>query len=133
MVESESASYATQWKPVALIRISGNGAKCPVGALQWLGRAVSPLNCKPERVPVQSFFRRCLVTSKVTELLQSALLLSPPEREELADCLWASLDPPDGFADMTEEELVAELNRRAAELKADPGVGESWDEIRNVR
>jgi putative addiction module component (TIGR02574 family) len=73
------------------------------------------------------------MTPKVTELLTSALALSPAEREELADCLWSSLDPPDAFAGMTEEEWVAELNRRAAELKADPSLGVSWDEVRNMR
>jgi putative addiction module component (TIGR02574 family) len=73
------------------------------------------------------------MTPKVTELLTSALALSPAEREELADCLWSSLDPPDAFADMTEDEWVAELNRRAAELKADPSLGVSWDEVRDMR
>ena len=56
------------------------------------------------------------MTSKVTELLTSALALSPAEREELADCLWSSLDEPDAFGDLTEDELVAELDRRAAVL-----------------
>src|SRR6266404_4927585 len=67
------------------------------------------------------------MSPKVTELLTSALSLSPVEREELADCLWASLDPSDSLADMTEDEFVAELNRRAAELKSDPSQGVPWN------
>jgi putative addiction module component (TIGR02574 family) len=72
------------------------------------------------------------MTPKVTELLTSALTLSPSEREELADCLWFSLEPPDEFANLPEGEWVAELNRRAAELKADPDLGVSWDEVKNM-
>jgi putative addiction module component (TIGR02574 family) len=66
-------------------------------------------------------------------LLTAALALAPAEREELADSLWASLDPSDAYAGMTEDELVAELDRRAAELKADPTQGIPWDEVRNQR
>ena len=73
------------------------------------------------------------MTPRVTDLLTSALALSPSEREELADCLWASLDPSDTFAGTTEDELLAELDRRADELKADPGQGVAWDEVRNMR
>jgi putative addiction module component (TIGR02574 family) len=76
---------------------------------------------------------RRLMTQQVTDLLTAALALSPAEREELADSLWASLDPPDALAGMTEDELVAELDRRAAELKAEPGQGVPWDEVRNMR
>jgi putative addiction module component (TIGR02574 family) len=73
------------------------------------------------------------MTQKTTELLTHALSLSPAEREELADRLWASLDPSDQFAHMTEDEFVAELDRRAAELKADPSQGIAWDEVKNLR
>lgn len=73
------------------------------------------------------------MTSKLTELLTAALALSPAEREELADSLWSSLDPPDASDGMTEDEWIAELNRRAAELKANPSLGLSWDEVRNMR
>jgi putative addiction module component (TIGR02574 family) len=73
------------------------------------------------------------MTQKVTELLTSAMLLSPAEREELADHLWASLDPVDALAGVTEEEFATELRRRAAELKADPSSGVPWDEVRNMR
>jgi putative addiction module component (TIGR02574 family) len=73
------------------------------------------------------------MTPKVTEILTSALALSSAEREELADCLWSSLDAPEAFDHLTEDEFVAELNRRAAELKANPSLGVSWDEVRNMR
>jgi putative addiction module component (TIGR02574 family) len=73
------------------------------------------------------------MTPKVSELLRSALALSPAERESLADCLWASLDSTDGSAALTEDEWVAELNRRAAELRSDPSQGIPWDEVRNMR
>ena len=73
------------------------------------------------------------MTPKVAEILRSALALSLAEREELADCLWASLDPSDAFAGQTEEDWIAELERRAAELKADPSQGVAWDEVRDMR
>ncbi len=73
------------------------------------------------------------MTQQLADLLTAALALAPAEREQLADSLWASLDPPDAFAGMTEDELVAELDRRAAELKADPGQCVPWDEVRNMR
>ncbi len=73
------------------------------------------------------------MSPKVSELLTSALALSPAEREELADCLWSLVDASDAFAGMTEDEMIAELDRRAAELKADPGAGVPWDEVRNMR
>jgi len=73
------------------------------------------------------------MTQKVTELLASALELSPDEREELADCLWASVEMPDEHAGMSEEEFVAELERRARELKADQRLGVPWEEVKNRR
>jgi putative addiction module component (TIGR02574 family) len=73
------------------------------------------------------------MSPKLTELLTAAMALSANEREELADSLWASLDPPDAFAGMTEDEFATELNRRATELKSDPSLGASWDEVRDMR
>jgi putative addiction module component (TIGR02574 family) len=73
------------------------------------------------------------MSPKVTQLLTSALSLSAAEREELADGLWASLDPQDEFAGMTEDAFVAELDRRAAELRATPGAGVPWDEVQKMR
>jgi putative addiction module component (TIGR02574 family) len=73
------------------------------------------------------------MTAKVSELLTSALALSPAEREELADCLWSSLDPTDALAILTEDEWVAELDRRAAELKANLSLGVPWNEVQNMQ
>ena len=69
------------------------------------------------------------MTQKESEPLTSALVLSPSEREELADCLWDSLETTDACAGMTEAEFVAKLHRRAA----DPSLGVPWDEVRNMR
>ncbi|HEV3146845.1 MAG TPA: addiction module protein [Gemmataceae bacterium] len=73
------------------------------------------------------------MSEKVAELLKAALLLSPDERQELVECLEDSLDSPDLHDGMTEEEFVAELNRRAAELKADPSLGIPWEEVKKMR
>ncbi len=73
------------------------------------------------------------MTQKVSELLASALLLSPEEREELADCLWDSLEPPDPHADMTEDEFAAELERRHQEFQRDPSLGVPWEEVKRMR
>jgi putative addiction module component (TIGR02574 family) len=69
----------------------------------------------------------------VDVLLTSALELSPTEREELADRIWESLQPQDGFGGMSEDEFAAELDRRAAELRADPSQGVPWDEVQKMR
>jgi putative addiction module component (TIGR02574 family) len=73
------------------------------------------------------------MTPKVAELLRSALSLSAAEREFLAGCLWASVDPQNELAGMTEDAIVAELDRRAAELRAAPGAGVPADEVRKMR
>jgi putative addiction module component (TIGR02574 family) len=73
------------------------------------------------------------MTQKVSELLSSALRLSPSERQDLADSLWASLDQDDPYAGMTEDEFIAELDLRSAELQADPTAGMPWDEVRNLK
>ena len=72
------------------------------------------------------------MTQKASEVLMSALALTPQEREELADSLWASLDPQDPLSGMSETEWIAELNRRAAELKGDPKSGVRWDDVKNM-
>ena len=69
----------------------------------------------------------------IDTLLTSALKLSPAEREELADRIWDSLEPQDTFSDMTEDEFATELDRRAAELRADPSEGVPWDEVQKMR
>ena len=73
------------------------------------------------------------MSPQVAELLKSALALPPAEREQLADGLWASFDPPGDYGGLTEDEFAAELDRRAAELKAEPGHGIPWEEVQKMR
>jgi putative addiction module component (TIGR02574 family) len=56
--------------------------------------------------------------------------LTPAERIELAQDLWDSLDPAhvaDAFP-LTDEQR-AELDRRLAELDANPGLGRPWEDV----
>jgi putative addiction module component (TIGR02574 family) len=71
----------------------------------------------------------------VDELLTAALALSPAEREELADRLWDSLDPPPGsdLDRMTDDEFTAELDRRMAESDRDPSARVPWSQVRDMR
>ncbi len=59
--------------------------------------------------------------------------LSAGECLELVDLLWESAEPPDELEDMTEEEFAAELDRRGAELRADPSSGKKWEEVQKMR
>jgi putative addiction module component (TIGR02574 family) len=73
------------------------------------------------------------MTKETTELLAEALKLPETEREELADRLLESLDPPTSDIDqMTDEEFVAELDRRAVELRQNPELGIPWDEVKKM-
>lgn len=54
--------------------------------------------------------------------------LSTDERLELIAELWDSLDPRELPPPTTDE--LAELERRAAEARANPGAGRSWDEVK---
>jgi putative addiction module component (TIGR02574 family) len=73
------------------------------------------------------------MSEKVAELLKSAMLLSAEERQELAECLEDSLDAPDLHVGMTEEEFIAELNRRHEEFLRDPSVAIPWEEVKKMR
>ncbi len=71
------------------------------------------------------------MTTAAAELLAAALKLSPEEREDVAEELLHSLEPPESDIDrMTDEEFEAELNRRAEELRRDPSAGIPWEEAR---
>jgi putative addiction module component (TIGR02574 family) len=52
--------------------------------------------------------------------------LTPDERIELAEQLWDSLEPDAGAPD---EEQIAVLRRRRAELEADGDPGEPWEQV----
>ena len=57
--------------------------------------------------------------------------LSVAERIQLVEDLWDSIieDAPDDAFPISPE-LAAELDRRVAELKANPELGVPWDEVR---
>ncbi|HLW65157.1 MAG TPA: addiction module protein [Gemmataceae bacterium] len=73
------------------------------------------------------------MSEKVAELLKAALVLSLEERQELYECLEDSLDAPDLHEGMTEEEFIAELNRRHEEFLRDPSVAIPWEEVKKMR
>ena len=62
-------------------------------------------------------------------LLALALQLPLDERTLLAEKIWDSLPEEVRSADLTEEEK-AELDRRIAEMEANPDAGSSWEEVR---
>lgn len=74
------------------------------------------------------------MSSTVADLLAAALKLPPEERQELADRLLDSLDPPDtGIDPMTDAEFEAELKRRMEESDRDPTVRIPWEQVREMR
>jgi putative addiction module component (TIGR02574 family) len=70
------------------------------------------------------------VDPQTQAILQKALALPEAERELLVECLLESLDPPGEV--MTDEEFAAELDRRVAELDADPSKAIPWSEVRKM-
>ncbi|HEX4295772.1 MAG TPA: addiction module protein [Rhizomicrobium sp.] len=62
-----------------------------------------------------------------SEILDELRKLDPEERAELIEELWESVEEDDFF--LTDEQ-AAEIERRAAELEADPSIGIPWEEIR---
>lgn len=55
--------------------------------------------------------------------------LPVPERIQLVEDLWDSLPQQDANVPLTEAQL-AELDRRRAEMIADPSIGIPWDEAK---
>jgi putative addiction module component (TIGR02574 family) len=64
-------------------------------------------------------------------LLDQAQSLSVPERIELVEAIWDTI-PPDASLEALplSEEHRLELDRRLADLEADPHAGSSWAEVR---
>ncbi|HEY1375176.1 MAG TPA: addiction module protein [Gemmataceae bacterium] len=62
-------------------------------------------------------------------ILAAALTLPDAEREALVERLIESL-PHEDVDEMTDDELEAELDRRAAEYAQDPSVAIPWTEFR---
>ena len=74
------------------------------------------------------------MTQRATRLLADALQLPDADRAALTEQLLASFDPPPGEADpVADAAFLAELDRRAAELRADPNAGLAWDEVKKLR
>lgn len=70
------------------------------------------------------------MSQRTAELLRDVLGLSDEERASFTDELLASFDPGPGEADpLSDEELLAELDRRSAELHANPQSGIPWDAV----
>ncbi len=74
------------------------------------------------------------MSDRSATLLAAALQLSEEERVELAAGLLDSLDPAAAEADaLTEDEVVAELDRRADEMRRDPDAGIPWEQVQDMR
>ncbi len=72
------------------------------------------------------------MSEAASAVLAEALKLTAAERGELMDRLADTLDPPAGLDELTEAEFAAEVNRRAAELRADPSAGIPWERVREM-
>jgi putative addiction module component (TIGR02574 family) len=64
-----------------------------------------------------------------TELFEQAKSLPPDKRIELAELLWESAVDEAHDPDLNPEQL-AELERRAEELRKNPELGIPWEDIR---
>lgn len=74
------------------------------------------------------------MSDRSASLLAAALQLSEEERAEVAAGLLNSLDPAAADVEpLTEGELVAELDRRAAEMRRDPAAGIPWEQVQDMR
>ncbi|HKB06023.1 MAG TPA: addiction module protein [Gemmataceae bacterium] len=74
------------------------------------------------------------MSERTASLLAAALQLSKEERAELVESLLDSLDGSDSDVDrMTDEELAAELDRRAEELRRNPDAGIPWEQVKDMR
>lgn len=63
------------------------------------------------------------------ELVAELLKLDPQERRLAAEELWESVAEENVLHEFSDEEL-AEIERRASELEADPSIGIPWETIR---
>ena len=67
-----------------------------------------------------------------TDLLEEAKRLGVAERIELAEAIWDSVAEDAAAAVLPVSEAHRrELDRRLADLEADPGAGSSWEEVRS--
>jgi putative addiction module component (TIGR02574 family) len=68
------------------------------------------------------------MTSQTQTILDAALALPEAERLSLVERLLETL-PPAPQDDITEEDFLAELDRRAAEIKKDPSLAIPWTDV----
>jgi putative addiction module component (TIGR02574 family) len=74
------------------------------------------------------------MTPQATQVLANALLLPDEDRAAVADQLLASFDPQPGHADPADDAaFLAELDRRADELRGNASAGLSWDDVKELR
>lgn len=67
-------------------------------------------------------------------VLADALRLTDEDRAAIAEELLVSFDPFPGQVDAVDDaELLAELDRRAGELRSDPSAGLPWDAVKQLR
>ena len=66
-------------------------------------------------------------------VLQAALALPGNERLDVANKIYESIPPPPVFVEMSEEEFVAELERRATEMEQGVDEGIPWAELKKMR
>jgi putative addiction module component (TIGR02574 family) len=75
-----------------------------------------------------------IMSDRSASLLAAALQLPDVERAELVTGLLDSLDAADADAEeLSEDEFVAELERRAEEMRRDPDAGIPWEQVQNMR
>jgi putative addiction module component (TIGR02574 family) len=67
---------------------------------------------------------------EIQAVFDAALALPVPERQRLVERLLESLPPDPGTEELTDEDLLAELDRRSAEYDHDPSVGIPWSEVK---
>ena len=64
-------------------------------------------------------------------IIEDALTLSPAERMDLIDRLWATVEAEQASLELTDAHR-RELDRRIANMEANPGACSSWDNVRKA-
>lgn len=74
------------------------------------------------------------MSERSAEILAEALSLAEADRAKIAEDLLESLDgAPSNYDEMTEDEFIAELERRSQELRDHPERGIPWDQVKEMR
>lgn len=67
-----------------------------------------------------------------TRIVEDALTLSPAERMDLIDRLWATVEAEQASLELTDAQR-RELDRRIANMEANPAARSSWDDVKKAR